>query len=97
MQLKEGAEGEYIRRHQEVWPELANTLSGVGISDFSIFLDNETLSLVAVQKLADDNTVDQLRESEVVQKWWAYMADLMETNADNSPISVPLREVFHLE
>ncbi|HDP34705.1 MAG TPA: L-rhamnose mutarotase [Candidatus Hydrogenedentes bacterium] len=97
MQLKPGVEAEYKRRHDEIWPELAKTLSEAGVSDYSIFLDTATGRLFAVQKLSDDNTADALPETEVVKKWWAYMADLMDTNPDNSPVCVPLREVFHLD
>ena len=31
-----------------------------------------------------------------MQKWWKYMEDIMETNHDNSPVSIPLKEVFYL-
>lgn len=32
----------------------------------------------------------------IVQKWWAYMADIMEINPDNPLVIIPLEEVFHL-
>lgn len=97
MKLRPGNEAEYKRRHDELWPELAEALRAAGVSDYSIFLDEATGTLFAVQKLTDDNTVDALPELPVVKKWWAYMADLMETNPDNSPLALPLREVFHLD
>lgn len=97
MQLKKGFEAEYKKRHDEIWPELESELSKAGISDYSIFLDEETLTLFAVQKLTDDNTADDLPQTEIVKKWWAYMADIMETNPDNSPVSKPLKEVFHMD
>ncbi len=97
MKLKPGNEAEYKRRHDELWPELAEALRAAGVSDYSIFLDEATGTLFAVQKLTDDNTVGALPELPVVKKWWAYMADLMETNPDNSPLALPLREVFHLD
>lgn len=97
MKLKPGNEAEYKRRHDELWPELADALHEAGVLDYSIFLDDATGTLFAVQKLTDDNTLDALPELPVVKKWWAYMADLMETNPDNSPLALPLREVFHLD
>lgn len=97
MQLKPGVEEEYKRRHDEIWPELAQEISAAGISDYSIFLDEASGRLFAFQKLADDNRADALPETEIVKKWWAYMADLMDTHPDNSPVSLPLREVFHLD
>ncbi len=97
MQLKPGFETEYIKRHDEIWPELSNELKDAGISNYTIFLDPETLILFAVQELTEDNTADQLPGTEIVKKWWKYMADIMETNPDNSPVAKPLVEVFHID
>ncbi len=95
MKLKAGFEAEYQKRHDEIWPELASELTKAGVSDYSIFLDEENLTLFAVQKLTDDNSGDLLPENPIVKKWWSYMADIMEVNPDNSPVSIPLKEVFH--
>lgn len=97
MKLKSGFEAEYKRRHDEIWPELSQALTDAGVSDYSIFLDEETLTLFAVQKLSDDNTSDDLPSTAIVRKWWDYMADIMDVNPDNSPVVTPLREVFHLD
>ena len=97
MQLKPGNVAEYKKRHDEIWPKLAAELKTAGISDYSIFLDEETLTLFAVQKLSDGNTAVSLHQSPIVRKWWDYMAPLMETHPDNSPVAVPLKEVFHLD
>lgn len=97
MQLKPGFEAEYKKRHDEIWPELGQLLIEAGISDYSIFLDEETLTLFAVQKLSDDHTTDDLPARPIMKKWWAYMADIMESNPDNSPVVVSLKEVFHLD
>lgn len=97
MKLKPGFEAEYQRRHNEIWPELSEALTKAGVYDYSIFLDEETLTLFAFQKLSDNHTADQLPAHPVVQKWWKYMADIMETNPDNSPLSTTLKEVFHME
>jgi L-rhamnose mutarotase len=96
MKLKPGFETEYKRRHDAIWPELSETLAAAGVSDYSIFLDEETLTLFAVQKLADGHTADLLPGHPVVRKWWDHMADLMEVNPDHSPVCIPLPEVFHL-
>jgi L-rhamnose mutarotase len=97
MKLKPGFVAEYQKRHDEIWPELSRLLTEAGVHDYSIFLDEETLTLFAVQKLAAGHTAGDLPSHPVVKKWWAYMADLMETNPDHSPVAVPLREVFHQE
>lgn len=98
MKLKENVVDEYKRRHDEIWPELVELLRNHGISDYSIFLDEKNLTLFAVQKvsLATNSSNDQLRSNEIMKRWWAYMADLMETNDDQSPITQPLRLVFHM-
>ena len=97
MKLKPGFEKEYIKRHDEIWPELSKVLTQAGVYDYSIFLDEETHILFAVQKLRADNTANQLPKNPVVRKWWDYMADIMEVNPDNSPVEVSLQEVFHHE
>ena len=97
MKLKPGVAAEYKKRHDEIWPELAAELRAAGISDYSIFLDEETLTLFAVQKLSDNNTAAALPDSPIVRKWWRAMAPLMEVHSDNAPVVKPLREVFHLD
>lgn len=95
MKLKAGFEKEYKKRHDEIWPELAQELTKAGVADYSIFLDEETNTLFAVQKLTDDNTSDKLPQTEIVKKWWDYMSDIMEVNSDKSPVVIELKEVFH--
>lgn len=97
MQLKPGCEAEYKKRHDEIWPELSVLLNEAGISDYSIHLDEETLALFAVLWRRPDHKMDQLPDYPIMKTWWAYMADIMETNADQSPVVTPLRTVFHME
>ncbi len=97
MFLKPGFEAEYEKRHNEIWPELLDLLRETGTSDYSIFWDKETNLLFAVQKSSGDNAAKDLGNEAIVKKWWAYMADIMETNADNSPKVVTLNEVFHMD
>lgn len=97
MKLKPGFEAEYKKRHDEIWPELSALLSETGIHDYSIFLDEETLTLFAVQKISKDFDETYIPNHPIVKKWWAYMADIMETNPDNSPVAKSLKEVFHLD
>lgn len=97
MKLKPGCVEEYKKRHDEIWPELAQAHIDARIFDYSIYFDEETLSLFAFQKLTDDNTADVLKDLEVVQKWWDHMADLMEVHPNNMPVFKPLVEVFHMD
>jgi L-rhamnose mutarotase len=96
MQLHKGAEEEYKKRHDELWPELSALLKQAGISEYSIFLDASTNSLFGVLKAEDAKSLDDLPRHEVMQRWWKYMSDIMDANADHSPVSVPLKEVFYL-
>jgi L-rhamnose mutarotase len=96
MQLKPGCAEAYTERHNAIWPELKDLLNDAGISEYSIFLDAETNTLFAFQKVAGTGGSQDLASHPVVQKWWAYMADLMETNDDQSPVSIPLDEVFYM-
>ena len=88
---------EYADRHDPIWPELAATLRQHGATNYSIFLDVETRTLFGYVEVRDEDLWTDLKDSEVCQKWWAYMKDVMETNPDNSPVSTDLREVFHLD
>jgi L-rhamnose mutarotase len=97
MKLKPGFKEEYKKRHDEIWPELKTLLKENGISDYTIFLDEETNILFAVQQQDGDQSSQDLGQTAIVQKWWAYMADIMESNPDNSPVSKPLTEVFHMD
>ena len=97
MYLTPGCEEEYVRRHNLIWPELKQLLSDSGVSDYSIFWDRDTNILFAVQKVSGEGGSQDLGNTEIVQKWWAYMADIMETNPDNSPVSIPLPECFHMD
>ena len=97
MKLKPGFKKEYQERHNAIWPELAALLKDAGISDYSIFLDEETSTLFAFQHQDGDASSQDLGQDPVVQKWWAYMADIMETNEDLSPVTTPLKEVFYMK
>ena len=97
MKLKPGFEKQYEDRHNAMSPAMKKLLKDAGIYDYSIFLDEETNTLFAVQKTNETGGSQQLASHAVVQEWWKYMADIMETNPDHSPVSVPLREVFRLE
>jgi L-rhamnose mutarotase len=97
MKLKPGFAAEYKRRHDEIWPELAQELRAAGVSDFSIFLDETTLTLFAVRRISDERKFAELSKQPVVCKWWKYMAPLMHVNADDSPMEFPLKEAFYLE
>ena len=96
MRLNPGQKEEYKRRHDEIWPELLVLLKEAGISDYSIFLDDESEVLFGVLWREIDHKMDDLPAHPLMQRWWAYMADIMETDADNAPVAVPLARVFHM-
>jgi L-rhamnose mutarotase len=96
MKLHPGQEAEYKRRHDALWPELETLLKETGISNYSIFLDPETHALFGVLDIAEPARLDDLPAHPVMQRWWAYMADIMASNPDHSPVSAPLKEVFYL-
>ena len=96
MKLYKGMEAEYKKRHDEIWPELSSLLKEQGINEYSIFLDESTGFLFGVLKIPDASKLAELPHQPVMKKWWAYMKDIMESNKDNSPVSVPLKEVFYM-
>ena len=97
MKLKPGFKEEYRKRHDEIWPELATLIRSSGVYDYSIFLDEESNTLFAAQKVNGEGTSQDLGSNPFVKKWWAYMADIMETNPDNSPVTITLDEVFFMK
>ncbi len=97
MQLFEGQAKEYEKRHKELWPEMKEMIHEYGGSNYTIFLDEETNVLYGYLELEDEEKWEKTAETEICKKWWAFMADIMETNPDNSPVSVPLKNVFHLD
>jgi L-rhamnose mutarotase len=96
MQLHKGCEEEYRRRHAAIWPDLAALLRETGIRDYSIFLEEKSLRLFAILQIDDPTKLDRLASQPVMQRWWEYMKDIMDTHADGSPVVVPLKGVFYL-
>lgn len=97
MTLKPGNQDEYERRHQPIWPELQELLTSHGVANYSIFLDRRTGHLFAYAEIESEALWNQIADTEVCRRWWAYMKDLMLTNPDDSPLAVTLDEVFHLD
>lgn len=97
MHLNKGQKEEYKRRHDALWPELHQLLKEAGVSEYSIFLDEETDILFAFQKVSGKGGSQDLGKTEIVQKWWKYMSDIMASNPDNSPVTKPLTELFYME
>lgn len=97
MYLNEGQKDVYKKRHDKIWPELTKLLKDAGISEYSIFLDEETNTLFAFQKVSGKGGSQDLGKTEIIKKWWKFMADIMKVNPDNSPVSTELEEVFYLK
>ena len=96
MRLNPGREEEYRKRHDEIWPELVILLKEAGVSDYSIHLDYETNILFAVLWRTDNHSMDSLPTHEIMKKWWAHMADIMETHPNNEQITTDLSTVFSM-
>ena len=97
MKLKKGCEAEYERWHKAIWPEVKQLLSENGVTDYSIYFDKETRYLFAFQKVKGISGSQDLGDKEIIKKWWHFMKDWMETNTDESPVSIQLKEIFHLD
>ena len=97
MKLYEGMAEEYEKRHKELWPEMKEMIHKYGGKNYSIFLDEETNILFGYIEIDDPEKWDSSADTEICRKWWHFMADIMETNPDESPVSVDLKTVFHLD
>lgn len=96
MNLFPGQAAEYEKRHDEIFPDLAQALKDAGVSDYTIWLDPQSSHLFGILTRTDDHTMAALPDTEVMKRWWKHMADIMETHPDNVPVQVPLKRVFHL-
>ena len=97
MKLYPGMAEEYRRRHDSLWPEMCQAIHDHGGKNYSIFLDEETLTLFGTVEVEDEARWNALANTDVNRRWWDYMADAMETNLDNSPVTVCLNQMFHLD
>jgi L-rhamnose mutarotase len=97
MSVHPGHETEYERRHRPIWKELEDTLIAHGVLNYSIFLDESTRDLFAYAEIDSEERWAAIASTDVCQRWWKHMGDVMPSNADHSPVSGPLREVFHIE
>ncbi len=97
MRLNPGMAAEYKRRHDAIWPELVALLHEAGISDYSIYLDEETSILFGVLRRRENHGMDALPEHPVMRRWWEHMRDIMETKPDGEPVAIPLQPLFHMD
>ncbi len=96
MQLNPGCQAEYQKRHDEIWPELVDLLHQAGVSDYSIHLDPDTNILFGVLWRRTDHAMAALPDTAVMKRWWAHMADIMQTHPNNEPVAKPLVNLFHM-
>lgn len=97
MKLFKGKEEEYKKRHDEICDGMKAMIKEHGGKNYSIFLDEETSILFGYIELENEELWNKSAETEICKKWWKFMADIMETNEDNSPVTIELKEMFHLE
>ena len=88
---------EYARRHQPIWKELEDALIAHGVRSYSVFLDEQSGELFAYAEIEDEQRWNAIAQTDVCRRWWKHMREIMPSNPDNSPVSVQLKEVFHLE
>ena len=94
--LNPGMAEEYEKRHNELWPEMKEMIHQYGGHNYSIFLDRETNVLYGYLEVEDEELWAKSADTPINRRWWDYMADIMETRADNSPVCVDFVPVFHL-
>lgn len=97
MRVLDGKHAEYERRHSPIWEELADVLRKHGAHRYSIYLDEGDGSLFGYVEIEDEVRWNAIADTPACRRWWTYMSDIMPVHADDSPRSVELREVFHLE
>jgi L-rhamnose mutarotase len=88
---------EYERRHSPIWPELEQALKSHGVHNYSIFLHPGTRQLFGYAEIEDEARWAAIAQTPICGLWWAHMKEIMPSNPDNSPVSVGLKEVFHID
>jgi L-rhamnose mutarotase len=97
MSVNTGAEEECEKRHNPIWPDLEKVLKDYGVPNYSIFLHPEMRQIFGYAEIESEEQWASIASTEICQKWWRHMSSVMPSNSDHSPVSAPLREVFHLE
>ena len=97
MAVHPGQHAEYERRHRPIWRELEDVLVAHGVLTYSIFVDDQTGDLFGYVEIADESRWNDIATTDVCRRWWTYMREVMPANADDSPVSRDLREVFHIK
>ncbi|GAT32184.1 L-rhamnose mutarotase [Terrimicrobium sacchariphilum] len=97
MSVFPGKESEYAQRHAHVWPELLRVLKEHGVSNYSIFLDEQTSQIFACLEIESEEKFAAIADTDVCKRWWKYMAEIMSSNDDNSPVVRDCRQVFNIE
>ena len=95
--VKDGMLVEYKRRHDAIWPELKQVLKDAGISNYTIWnMGNELFGYFECEK-GVAYAEDYQAKSEVVDRWNAYMKDVMGMELDPTTGAQPkMQQVFFL-
>ena len=95
MELQPGSEDIYRQKHDEIWPEMVETLHRFGIHNYSIF--RRGLTLFAYLECDDPARLAGQAQDPVVQRWWKAMQPYMTYTANGTPWTESIEEVFHLD
>ena len=80
--LLPGKKAEYIRRHDELWPEMAETLRQAGIRNYTIWISGDEIFGCYECEFGAAYAAKVQAESPVVAHWNAYMEDVMRMEFD---------------
>ncbi len=83
MTLRSGAYAEYKKAHDELWPEIADSMSDNDVS-MAIYRCSDRLFLFACSPTEAD--WDASREYEVLEKWKDYMREFLEDNDEGTDL-----------
>ncbi|HEX5322536.1 MAG TPA: L-rhamnose mutarotase [Capsulimonadaceae bacterium] len=89
---------EYVRRHQEVWPEMLSALTAAGWHNYSLFLREDGLLFGYVEVVDFDAALAAMAKTEVNARWQKEMAPFFESEPGLLPDEhmKPLSHIFYL-
>lgn len=96
-ELYEGAEAEYKKRHDEIWPELVAAIKDAGFSNYSLFRRGTQIVAYAEVEPDLETAMAKLGQSEHNAKWAKWFEELIVNLTDSRGNLMSLTEVWHLD
>lgn len=88
---------EYIRKHEEIWPEMIEMMKAAGLSNYSIW--NNGSEVIGYYEYDGSEKKQRVyaQFGDLLSRWNAYMQGVMEMDKDENGYMLAYRQVFLME